>query len=135
MVCSYDQCLSDADCTRPGAPSGTCTSSMVCSYDECLSDSDCGGSSVCTCVGPENRGVFGNTCTQAMCHVDADCGPGGYCSPSQAGYISGQPVVGGWFCHGCNDACIDDSDCPPPFCLSFCAFNQPQGKWLCAQGC
>ncbi|HKU40744.1 MAG TPA: hypothetical protein VJR89_21435, partial [Polyangiales bacterium] len=51
-----------------------------------------------------------NRCLAGNCRVDADCGQSGYCSPSFGSCGSLDGVVA-YYCHTCQDECIDDEDC------------------------
>ena len=104
-------CTTDAQCTSGtngrcwGAGR---VASCSCTYDACLSDADCKSGGPCVCRASL---VGANTCLAGNCRIDADCGPGGSCSPSYdfaCGHYTG---IIGYFCHTPKDACVDDTDC------------------------
>jgi hypothetical protein len=129
-----------------------------CSYDVCSGDSDCPAREPCECRASASD-LTANVCvTGSNCQVDSDCGPGGYCSPSQVGVLCFCPspalcgdaggcsefVDGGWvqvpcscgdacghgyFCHTCNDTCVDDSDCGGH---GTCNYDTPNQRWSCS---
>jgi len=78
-------CTTDTDCRSDGgtglAGVGTCLSGH-CSYDFCLTDADCGADEACVCGSSYD---YPNVCVPTGCHVDSDCGDGGYCSLSRTG--------------------------------------------------
>jgi hypothetical protein len=119
-----------------------------CSYDHCLSDADCGGHA-CGCRGgafsygaPYSRSATlgENTCFSGNCRVDGDCGPNGYCSPST--YVCGTAWgYHDFYCHTASDECIDDSDCDSfdggPFAPTgpaYCAYDEVRAHWSCNRG-
>jgi hypothetical protein len=81
-------CTTDADCG--GVAGSTLTNCLrgICSYDQCLTDADCPSQHVCDCEASTGRLNF---CVPADCHVDSDCAASGYCSPSRGrcGVIEG----------------------------------------------
>jgi hypothetical protein len=129
-------CSTNSDCTD-GA-NGVC--SMVgreqweCTYDRCFSDEDC-GDSVCACDGGWRTGA--NVCLGGDCQTDADCGDGGFCSPSLSDCGDFGGVVG-WYCHNCEDECVNDSDCGPDprgsGLSGYCLFSPTEGHWVCGYG-
>jgi hypothetical protein len=124
-------CATDADCTPDGGlPWGynTCLHG-VCSFDQCLTDADC-GSGVCGCSSDYyggNAAYHPNVCVSGNCRVDADCGgAGGYCSPSR-GYCG---AFQGFYCHGPSDSCVDStSDCAA--CGNACVYAPTVGAFVC----
>jgi len=139
------QCTSDADCTmgtngRCLPPNGNFAGD-VCTYDECSSDGDCGSGKVCVCGAPEPPyGRAGNTCVQGNCQVDSDCGATGYCSPTVDASCGSRSGVVGYYCHGADDDCTNDSDCSgandggPTQGPGYCAWQPTIGKWACSYG-
>ena len=72
-------CEVDDDC-QDGL-NGRCVTGQIpyCSYDDCLSDGDCSATQACVCdagVAAENR------CLSGDCRTDSDCPETEYCSPS-----------------------------------------------------
>lgn len=106
--CSYNQCHSDADCTK-ASPSGG------------------GASSVCGCgLGLGNS----NGCIRpGNCLVDAEC-KGSFCSPTFGG--CGHVGVIGYYCHTSADECVDDGDCSSSSGQAFCVYSPAAGRWSCA---
>jgi hypothetical protein len=115
----------------------------VCSYDQCLSDDDCSGRA-CGCresafrVGAPSS-LDENRCFGGDCRVDADCGQQGYCSPSTSlcGTSWGAYELR---CHTPGDECVDDADCANfdagrtlggP---AFCAYDGTRSHWACFRG-
>jgi hypothetical protein len=56
-----------------------------CSYDECLTDANCGSKTPCLCRSSSTDNSANVCVPGGNCAVDSDCGSGGYCSPSWAG--------------------------------------------------
>jgi hypothetical protein len=101
--------MTDADCANDAGSFFTTCRNGVCSFDYCLTDADC-GTGVCSCGSPTSgpSGYHPNFCVPANCHVDSDCGAGGYCSPSR-GYCWSNL---GYYCHQKKDSCVDATkDC------------------------
>jgi hypothetical protein len=130
---TISSCLADSDCSD-GGTNGRCQSVYasgagvcMCTYDACFSDADCHTTELCLCVSSGNR------CVPANCRADADCGPGSFCSPSigDCGAVYG---VHGYYCHGPNDTCVDDADCPtmPGQVEGACFYDRTTGAWHCA---
>jgi hypothetical protein len=124
-------CATDTDCLADGSISPPFTHCVrgLCSYDECLSDADCAGTAVCACAATFYGGIggHGNVCVPGNCRVDADCGSGGYCSPSR-GYCGGYQ---GFYCHTSKDSCRDETkDCNG--CGNDCVYMPTTGVFLCA---
>ena len=120
-------CREDSDCID--GLNGRCSSitdggehAYKCTYDECLEDRDC-GNGVCACDAGE---IATNICLAGNCATDADCAETGFCSPSRTCLLS--PPVG-FFCHTCDDQCINDSDCTESG--EKCAFNPNEMIWTC----
>ncbi len=127
-------CTTDAECTS--GENGRCTGNShdgwACTYDGCFQDDDCSAGSICQCEGGFRSDA--NVCLAGDCHVDLDCGPLGYCSPS-LGSCGDYGGIVGWFCHGADDECIDDTDCPGagvPFGGGYCAFDPVVGHFRCS---
>ena len=125
MSCtSTIDCVGDASFTYFGA----CLHG-VCSFDECLTDADCGATGVCACANDYYGGNIAyhpNVCVQGNCRVDADCGTGGYCSPRH-GYCGS---FLGFYCHGPSDTCVDSTaDCAS--CGNACVYAPTVGAFVC----
>ncbi len=126
-------CQTDDDCTD--GPNGRCTGNShdgwYCTYDQCFDDSGCGGGSVCECEGGFRSDH--NVCLPGNCVTDADCGETGFCSPSfgECGNYSG---VVGYFCHTCEDECVNDSDCGGSVdgWGAYCMYDRGVGHWRCS---
>lgn len=126
------ECLNDSDCTdgHNGRCIGNNHDSYYCSYDECRTDAECGSGSVCECEGGF-RGDH-NVCLASSCATDADCGPGGFCSPSQGDCGAYLGTIG-YFCHTCDDECVNDTDCGDGSEWgSYCMYDQGVGHWRCS---
>lgn len=129
-------CASDADCTD--GTNGRCTGNphdgWRCTYDTCFADADCDPNSVCECDGGFRSGA--NVCLPGNCRTDDDCG-GAFCSPSFGGCGEYSGTVG-YFCHTCEDECVDDSDCQDldagvgGWGAPYCAFDPTAGRWMCS---
>lgn len=124
-------CTTDAECTE--GINGRCTGNghdgWNCSYDACFLDSECAGGGVCSCDGESRSGS--NVCATGNCQTDSDCSVG-YCSPTlgSCGHYTG-PV--GWYCHTCEDTCLNDSDCVSASGASgYCAFDPLLAHWACS---
>lgn len=130
------ECTEHADCTEGenGRCVGNSHDGWHCTYDLCFEDSDCSGSRVCECGGGFRSDH--NVCLPGNCQTDADCGENGFCSPSfgSCGDYSG---VVAYYCHTCEDECVDDSDCADmgdgsgwgdPYCM----YNETVGHWTCS---
>jgi len=106
-------CTRDADCSAGkngrcflnGDPCQT-----VCSYDQCLTDADC-AAGPCICRNNETE-LAPNACLPlSNCRTDADCGCG-YCSPSAVpNALNCGPGDLTYVCHAANDECTDASEC------------------------
>jgi hypothetical protein len=126
-------CTTDAQCTQclAGQTAGCHCAEGQCTLDQCTTDADCTAAQTCTCARDINAGDGGggphNLCVPSDCRTDADC-PNGYCSPSAD--PNGGPFYGtrGWYCHGPDDACTYDSDCPSG---EYCAFFPDSHAWAC----
>ena len=128
----YIQCDSHDDCTS--GENGRCTGNShdgwYCTYDACSEDSGCGTGKVCLCSGGWRSDH--NVCVSGNCQTDADCGDTGYCSPTQGDCGEYGGTVG-FYCHTCEDECVDDTDCGDgdPW-GSTCRYNPSAGKWTCS---
>ncbi len=105
-----------------------------CSYDQCLSDADCTENAPCECRTSDSAEDPNFCASGGNCRIDADCGPGGYCSPSEIGELCacvGSRPCGehGYFCHTPNDTCVDDEDCNVGERCSYVMLGQ---SWACA---
>jgi hypothetical protein len=134
--CPECPCLQDNDCEsgmNGRCTSGPFACSMGCSYDGCLSDADCTGSVPCACRSSASDSMLNFCATQSNCRIDADCGPSGYCSPSlldlvqNNGYSMCENLATGYFCHTPKDSCTDDSDCNQ----GTCNFDLTSQSWSC----
>jgi hypothetical protein len=137
-------CSTDADCTaKPGLPAGKCVTTPtgnICDYNACTTDADCGGMTpVCSCqvptLGPQGPS-FGSVCIPGDCRIDADCGAGFFCSPTVSASCGAFFGIQGYYCHTCQDTCINDSDCPADNvgAPGYCAFDLAVGHWSCFYG-
>jgi len=138
-VCSKDADCADAGATIRGAALA-CFHGQ-CSYDQCATDQDCPSGDVCNCKGnPFGWAVSaGNSCLPANCRSDGDCGPGGWCAPTVSSGCGPFYGVQGYYCHTCNDACIEDNDCAQlprgaSFTAPYCAYDTTVGQWVCSNG-
>ena len=127
-------CSTSSDCTA--GLDGSCIDlqgGCTCTYDACLTDADCGAGTACTCNGNYVGGAgYSGTqsttkCVVSNCRLDSDCGPGGFCSPSRTGTCG---TVGGFYCHTAHDECGNDSDCAG----TACTYSPEVGHWICALG-
>ncbi len=125
-------CASDADCTE--GTNGRCTGGRegwFCTYDECFEDDECGGTSVCQCEGSFRSDA--NSCQASNCRTDGDCASG-FCSPTLGSCGDFTGTIG-WYCHTCEDECVDDADCAGgdagPWGRPYCAFEPTAGRWQC----
>ena len=130
-------CKTDADCAIVGPTGGIvpkCTAAGVCDDDECIMDADCtsGGNSVCECKDDPSGGGSsnGNVCLPGNCQTDADCAAG-YCSPTVSADCGTFYGTVGFYCHTCEDTCLDDSDCTGSY--YYCAFDPTVGHWACGE--
>jgi hypothetical protein len=129
-------CSSDSDCASDAAI-GLFTHCLRgrCSFDECLSDADCTkNNGVCGCSTDYyggNGAFHPNICAPANCHVDGDCGAGGYCTPNRGRC----GVFEGFYCHRPTDACYDASECPAPTgTVPGCLYTPTVGAFVCGTG-
>lgn len=132
------ECSVDSECTQGqngrcvGNPHDGCS----CSYDQCVTDADCGSNQLCSCRQDWHYGAGGpNVCMMSNCRVDADCGAGGYCSPSYDAQCGAYFGVTGWFCHTKKDECVNDSDCAQVdggWSAPFCGYRPEVGHWACS---
>jgi hypothetical protein len=136
------ECWSDTQCSD-GGRNGRCTVSVgfaFCSYDECVTDSDCTAMSLCVCgATPANYGRNPNECVPAACHVDSDCGPGGYCSPSPNPCLypsqssTNYAQVYGYYCHTARELCAA-GECVNAHCQDAggtCEWESTDAGWRC----
>ena len=126
-------CATDADCANDAGSAFTTCLHGRCSFDQCLTDADC-GTGVCACASDYyggNGAYHPNVCVPATCHVDADCGVGGFCSPTH-GYCG---TFGSFHCHGKADSCVDATkDCAN--CGNACVYDPTVGAFICGmEGC
>jgi hypothetical protein len=125
-------CTSDGECADAGAPAHCLNG--TCSFDACLTDADCAGGGVCICQKDFYGGnaSHGNVCVQAACHVDSDCGTKGYCSPT-LGYCG---AFERFDCHTAADRCVDPTtDCAACGLTNpACTFSPQVGYFVCSQG-
>jgi hypothetical protein len=128
-------CTTDSDCVKPGlVEPGTCTGGQ-CDYDKCMTDSDCAssGDAVCSCQGQTffyAHMSYGNVCIPGDCATDADCATG-FCSPAVSSTCGTFYGTQAFYCHACDDTCVDDSDCDKP---SYCDYAPAVGHWTCESG-
>jgi len=126
-------CSSDADCTmdESGRCNGNSHDSWQCTYDACFADSDCSADSACECGGGFR--ADNNVCVTGNCRTDGDCASG-FCSPTRGSCGDYFGTVG-WFCHTCEDTCVNDADCVGldggSFGAPYCAFDPVSGRWGC----
>jgi hypothetical protein len=124
-------CTADSDCAGDGAytPFGHCLHG-VCSFDQCLTDSDCTGG-VCGCSTDYyggNAAYHPNICVAANCRVDSECGAGGYCSPSRGRCGTFE----GFYCHGPSDTCVNpQTDCTSCSSGFSCVYAPTVGAFVC----
>lgn len=124
-------CERDTDCTA--GENGRCTGNghdgWRCTYDLCFDDDDCGAGKACACGGGFRSDA--NVCLASQCRTDADCATG-FCSPTygSCGNYSGNV---GWYCHTCDDECVNDEDCAATGGAfdPYCAFDPSAGRWTC----
>lgn len=127
-------CMTDADCTdgANGRCGGNGHDGWYCTYDECFADADCGMGATCECGGGFRSDH--NVCLSGACSTDADCGETGFCSPTQGSCGAYFGTIG-YFCHTCDDECVNDSDCSnaagDPW-GSYCAYDDGVGHWRCS---
>jgi hypothetical protein len=123
-------CTTTADCASDAGSLFTTCLHGRCSFDQCLTDADCGTSDVCACASDYyggNVAYHPNVCVPGNCRVDGDCGPGGYCSASH-GYCGS---FQGFYCHSKADTCVDETkDCTG--CGNACVYTPTVGAFTCA---
>jgi hypothetical protein len=124
-------CSNDADCVE--GLRGRCQDFRgfsQCTYDECVSDDECSTPGPCGCE--KAFWSDANACLEGDCRLDADCGEAGYCSPSLGSCGNYAGIVGYW-CHTAADACVDDGDCvDPQMGAGFCMFSSEVSHWVCS---
>lgn len=124
-------CTTDADCTASSARNfySTCFHGQ-CSFDQCLTDADCGSTGVCACSSDYYGGNIAyhpNFCVPANCRLDSDCGAGGYCSPSRGSCGTFQ----GFYCHTPADSCVDATvDCAS-CSVNACVYSPAVASFIC----
>lgn len=130
------ECTTDAECTASenGRCNGNAHDGWRCTYDACFADDDCAGTtSVCECEGGFRTDA--NACLPGDCRTDDDCASG-FCSPT-LGSCGDYTGTVGWYCHTCEDECVDDADCVLPgvdagfFGRPYCAFDATVSHWVC----
>jgi hypothetical protein len=126
-------CTTDADCTT--GENGRCTGNTHdgwrCTYDSCFADSDCAdAAAACECEGGFRSDH--NVCLPGNCRTDGDCATG-YCSPT-FGSCGDYTGTVGYFCHTCEDECLDDADCggDGSWGAPYCMFEPTLGRWTCS---
>jgi len=118
-LCTYDQCVADADCgakARCACGAGSARNACV-GVDACFTDHDCAPESLCRC------GASGspNVCALGNCRTDGDCA-GGPC-------IAG---VSGSYCATAHDACHAQADCKAsPGTYQECDYDRASKAWAC----
>jgi hypothetical protein len=127
-----ESCVSDSQCTH--GENGRCNPAINddqhCTYDDCFADKDC-KAGPCVC-GETDWNADANVCLMGNCHTDADCGAHGYCSPS---FGECGPYLGvvAYYCHTCDDDCVDDADCYPDQRGDYCLYNPAVARWVCGE--
>jgi hypothetical protein len=121
-------CATNADCASDAGSFFTTCLHGRCSFDQCLTDADC-DAGVCSCANDYyggNGAYHSNVCVPASCRLDSDCGAGGFCSPSP-GYCGS---VSGYHCHGNADSCVDETmDCAG--CGNACTYSPEVAAFVC----
>ncbi len=106
-----------------------------CSYDQCLTDADCSGAP-CVCRTSASDDSANVCAPGGNCAVDSDCGPGGYCSPSQACFFYGPPTyychTASDTCVNGMDCPVADAGggCSIP---QNCVYDTQAQHWACSQ--
>ncbi|MES1158090.1 MAG: hypothetical protein ABUL67_03215 [Haliangium ochraceum] len=124
-------CTTNADCAADGGLASlfsTCLHGQ-CSFDQCLTDADCGAHGLCACAADYyggNVAYHPNICVQGNCRVDSDCGSAGFCSPSRGHCGSFE----GFYCHTPKDTCVDATkDCGG--CAPSCTYSPAAATFVC----
>ena len=99
--CSYDQCLTDAECPAQYACECGTDLAHTCIAAACTLDSDCGGVPYCSF---------------SVGH--------GLNSPDTYDPAADR----GLFCHTRDDLCVDDDDCLRP---QRCSYDRARNRWAC----
>jgi hypothetical protein len=126
-------CTTDTDCTPADGTFSFYTSCLhgTCSFDQCLTDADCANGGACGCSSDYYGGNIAyhpNICVPANCHVDADCGAGGFCSPSRGRC----GTFTGFYCHTSADTCVDPTaDCAGCSNTNACVYAPTVGAFVC----
>jgi hypothetical protein len=68
-----------------------------------------------------------NACSTGNCQADSDCGDDGFCSPTLGSCGNYMGVVG-YYCHTCEDECVNDWDCGRG---AGCVYSQEVEHWVC----
>lgn len=125
------ECATDADCAagNNGRCTGNSHDGWRCTYDMCFADSDCDATRLCACEGGFRSDE--NVCLPSNCRSDAECATG-FCSPT-LGSCGHYTSWVGYFCHTCDDLCVNDEDCPlmggtQP---GYCAYSTANSRWQC----
>jgi hypothetical protein len=133
-------CTTDTDCAAGQVgmtQNGKCVMGS-CDFNQCVTDADCPGGQVCSCQGQTRAWAgqsFGSVCITANCRVDADCGKDAFCSPTVSPGCGSFYGTQGFFCHTCEDTCVNDTDCPTQNgSPGYCAFDATVGHWTCNYG-
>lgn len=134
---THEPCKVDGDCKgrEPRCENGACT------VARCREDGDCLKGQMCQCgkAYEHSQNARPQGCLPAGCRTDADCGPSGHCSPTLDLACGSYRGISGWYCHGPNDACVDDEDCVitrpdgEPH-RGYCAYSLVAGRFVCAFG-
>ena len=117
-VCSYDQCVANADC----GPKGRCACGeglardACVALDACLGDKDCGVDMICSCGEVDAA----NGCTAGNCRSDGDCN-GASCRSGPTGRYCATP----------NDTCKTREDCASKSEDRVCDYERGSRKWEC----
>jgi hypothetical protein len=137
-------CTSDADCTEGNTGrcvSDTDPCLTKCSYDGCLTDADC-AAGPCTCR-KNAADVAANACLPGSnCRTDADCADCEACSPSVVPNSVDCNPLGACSCgdgvatlrYACRtqgDECVTASDCQGGS-SAYCAYDDGFRRWKCA---
>lgn len=125
---TFGECTADAQCTE--GTNGRCQEFRgyhECTYDECFQDGECSQGGPCGCE--QAFWSDANSCLIGNCQTDADCGANGFCSPTlgECGNYSG---VIGYYCHTCEDECVNDADCAADG--GDCRYSPELGHWACS---
>jgi len=106
---------------------------LICTYDRCLTDADCDAGQACVC---DNGGLYGsiNSCVTADCRRDADCGAGGTCAAEKdscttkvSGYFC---RTADDECDPADHQCPDEEDVEP-IPQGACVYDGDEQRWVC----